>query len=95
MEYIPIIAVMKACKCLTNGYEVLLAHAMENSDNKMGLPYVEVGGEYVPNDVLGLPPLHQLEFQFDLIPGVGLIAKAPYRLAPTEIKEMLQCSRVS
>ncbi|GKB20316.1 putative reverse transcriptase domain-containing protein [Tanacetum coccineum] len=29
-----------------------------------------------------------LEFQIDLIPGVALVARAPYRLAPSEMKEL-------
>ncbi|GJS13819.1 putative reverse transcriptase domain-containing protein [Tanacetum coccineum] len=34
------------------------------------------------------PPTHQVEFQIDLIPGVALVARAPYRLAPYEMKEL-------
>nr|GEW23466.1 putative reverse transcriptase domain-containing protein [Tanacetum cinerariifolium] len=36
----------------------------------------------------GLPPVRQVEFQIDLIPGAALVARAPYRLAPSEIKEL-------
>nr|GEX89512.1 putative reverse transcriptase domain, ribonuclease H-like domain, aspartic peptidase domain protein [Tanacetum cinerariifolium] len=35
-----------------------------------------------------LPPTQQVEFQIDLIPGVAPVARAPYRLAPSEIKEL-------
>ncbi|GKF06003.1 putative reverse transcriptase domain-containing protein, partial [Tanacetum coccineum] len=38
-------------------------------------------------DLSGLPPTRQVEFQIDLVPGVALIARAPYRLAPSEMKE--------
>ncbi|GJS81040.1 putative reverse transcriptase domain-containing protein [Tanacetum coccineum] len=35
----------------------------------------------------GLPPTRQVEFQIDLIPGAAPVARAPYRLAPSEMKE--------
>ncbi|GJY80173.1 putative reverse transcriptase domain-containing protein [Tanacetum coccineum] len=38
-------------------------------------------------DLLGLPPTQKVEFQIDLIPGAASVARAPYRLAPSEIKE--------
>ncbi|GJX47276.1 hypothetical protein Tco_0272466 [Tanacetum coccineum] len=36
----------------------------------------------------GLPPTRQVEFQIDLIPGAAPVAQAPYRLAPSEMKEL-------
>nr|GEW85711.1 reverse transcriptase domain-containing protein [Tanacetum cinerariifolium] len=39
-------------------------------------------------DLLGLPPVHQEEFQIDLIPGAELVARTPYRLAPSEMQEL-------
>ncbi|GKG40999.1 hypothetical protein Tco_0470211, partial [Tanacetum coccineum] len=36
----------------------------------------------------GLPLTRQVEFQIDLIPGDAPVARAPYRLAPSEIKEL-------
>nr|GEZ75195.1 hypothetical protein [Tanacetum cinerariifolium] len=36
----------------------------------------------------GLPPPRQVEFQIDLVPRVAPIARAPYRLAPSEMKEL-------
>ncbi|GKA19043.1 putative reverse transcriptase domain-containing protein [Tanacetum coccineum] len=39
-------------------------------------------------DLPSLPPVRQVEFQIDLIPGATLIARAPYRLAPLEMQEL-------
>ncbi|GKB28761.1 putative reverse transcriptase domain-containing protein [Tanacetum coccineum] len=36
----------------------------------------------------GLPPTRQVEFQIDLVPGAAPVAQAPYRLAPSEMKEL-------
>ncbi|GKE67376.1 hypothetical protein Tco_1521537, partial [Tanacetum coccineum] len=41
-----------------------------------------------PEDLPGLPPTRQVEFQIDLIPGATPVAWAPYRLAPSEMKEL-------
>ncbi|GKA01661.1 putative reverse transcriptase domain-containing protein [Tanacetum coccineum] len=39
-------------------------------------------------DLSGLPPARPVEFQIDLIPGFAPVAQAPYRLAPSEMKEL-------
>ncbi|GJT87110.1 putative reverse transcriptase domain-containing protein [Tanacetum coccineum] len=44
--------------------------------------------EVFPKDLLGLSPPRQVEFRIDLIPGAALVARAPYRLAPSEMKEL-------
>nr|GEV00056.1 hypothetical protein [Tanacetum cinerariifolium] len=38
-------------------------------------------------DLLGLPPSRKVEFHIDLIPGAMPVAKSPYCLAPTKMKE--------
>ncbi|GJT77185.1 putative reverse transcriptase domain-containing protein [Tanacetum coccineum] len=39
-------------------------------------------------DLSGLSPTRQVEFQIDLIPGAASVAWTPYRLAPSEMKEL-------
>ncbi|GJW78654.1 putative reverse transcriptase domain-containing protein [Tanacetum coccineum] len=39
-------------------------------------------------DLPGLPPTRQVEFQIDLVPGDVPVARAPYRLAPSELQEL-------
>nr|GEY07999.1 putative reverse transcriptase domain-containing protein [Tanacetum cinerariifolium] len=46
------------------------------------------GGTLDANVMTGLPPTRQVEFQIDLIPGAAHVAQAPYRLAPSEMKEL-------
>ncbi|GJX49088.1 hypothetical protein Tco_0275933 [Tanacetum coccineum] len=40
-----------------------------------------------------LPHTRQVEFHIDLVPGAAPIARAPYRLAPSEMKELATTSR--
>ncbi|GJX29037.1 putative reverse transcriptase domain-containing protein [Tanacetum coccineum] len=38
-------------------------------------------------DLPGLPPTRLVEFQINLVPSVAPVARAPYRLAPSELQE--------
>ena len=39
-------------------------------------------------DLPGLPPDREVEFTIDLVPSIGPISKAPYRMVLTELKEL-------
>ena len=52
------------------------------------MPVVREFLKVVPEDLPGLPPDREIEFAIDLIPGTAPISKAPYRMAPTELKEL-------
>ncbi|GKA60881.1 putative reverse transcriptase domain-containing protein [Tanacetum coccineum] len=40
------------------------------------------------DDLSGLPPILEIEFRIELIPGATPVAKSPYRLAPSELEEL-------
>ncbi|GKG24885.1 hypothetical protein Tco_0395513, partial [Tanacetum coccineum] len=45
--------------------------------------------QYVfPEELPGIPPIRDVEFNIELIPGAEPIFKAPYRMAPIELKEL-------
>ncbi|GJW25372.1 putative reverse transcriptase domain-containing protein [Tanacetum coccineum] len=44
--------------------------------------------EVFPEELPGLPPPRQVEFQIDLVSGAAPVAHAPYRLAPSEMREL-------
>nr|GFA82896.1 putative reverse transcriptase domain-containing protein [Tanacetum cinerariifolium] len=46
--------------------------------------------EVFPEELPGLPSTRPVEFQIDLVPGAASIARAPYRLAPSEMKELAE-----
>nr|GFA88168.1 putative reverse transcriptase domain-containing protein [Tanacetum cinerariifolium] len=54
------------------------------------VPIVQEFPDVFPEDFPGLPPTRQVEFQIDLVPGAALVARAPYRLAPSEMKELAE-----
>ncbi|GJY08874.1 putative reverse transcriptase domain-containing protein [Tanacetum coccineum] len=54
------------------------------------VPIVQDFPDAFPEDLSGLPPTRQVEFQIDLIPGVAPVAQEPYRLAASEMKELVR-----
>nr|GFC99133.1 putative reverse transcriptase domain-containing protein [Tanacetum cinerariifolium] len=46
--------------------------------------------EVFPEDLPGLPPTRPVEFQIDLVLVVAPVAWAPYRLAPSEMKDLAE-----
>nr|GFC62850.1 putative reverse transcriptase domain-containing protein [Tanacetum cinerariifolium] len=41
-----------------------------------------------PDELPGIPPVHEVEFNIEFIPGSEPISKAPYRMALIELKEL-------
>ncbi|GJQ90268.1 putative reverse transcriptase domain-containing protein [Tanacetum coccineum] len=90
-----IISCTKAQKYVLQGCHVFLAHitVKETGDKSKkkqleDVPIVKNFPEVFPEDLPGLPPTRQVEFHIDLVPGAAPVARAPYRLAPSEMKEL-------
>nr|GEY50255.1 putative reverse transcriptase domain-containing protein [Tanacetum cinerariifolium] len=52
------------------------------------IPVVKEFPDIFPENLPGLPPIRQVEFQIDLIPGAAPVARTPYRLAPSQMQEL-------
>nr|GEX41086.1 reverse transcriptase domain-containing protein [Tanacetum cinerariifolium]GEX41582.1 reverse transcriptase domain-containing protein [Tanacetum cinerariifolium] len=90
-----IISCSKAQEYMAKGCQIFLAHisAKKEEDKLEGkqlkdIPIVRDFPEVLPENLPGLPPTRLVEFQIDLIPRAAPVARAPYRLAPFEIKEL-------
>ncbi|GJT56212.1 putative reverse transcriptase domain-containing protein [Tanacetum coccineum] len=57
-----------------------VGHARTNLDSNVVTVF--------PEDLSGLPPTRKVEFQIDLVPGAAPVARAPYQLAPSKMKEL-------
>ncbi|GKF00569.1 putative reverse transcriptase domain-containing protein [Tanacetum coccineum] len=81
-----LISCIKTERYISRGYQVVME---KKSDEKRleNIPVVREFLEVFPDDLPGLPPVLQVEFQIDLILGEALVARAPYRLAPSEMQE--------
>nr|GEX70617.1 putative reverse transcriptase domain-containing protein [Tanacetum cinerariifolium] len=62
----------------------------KKSDEKRleNIPVVREFPDVFPEELPGLHPVRQVEFQIDLIPGAAPMAHAPYRLAPSEMQDL-------
>ncbi|GJS03566.1 putative reverse transcriptase domain-containing protein [Tanacetum coccineum] len=68
--------------------ERLLMSAKANDKKQEEIVVVRDFPEVFPDDLSGLPPIREIEFQIKLIPGATPVAKYPYRLAPSELEEL-------
>nr|GFB27221.1 putative reverse transcriptase domain-containing protein [Tanacetum cinerariifolium] len=83
---------MKARKYLSRGCQAYMAHVIDTSFEKKSAKDVPVVNEFLdvfPKDLRGIPPKRQVDFRIDLIPGATPIAKTPYHLASSEMKELM------
>ncbi|GKB57108.1 putative reverse transcriptase domain-containing protein, partial [Tanacetum coccineum] len=90
-----IISCSKAQEYMAKGCQIFLAQifAKKEEDKSEGkqlkdVPIVRDFPEVFLEDLPSLPPTRLVEFQIDLIPGAAHVARAPYRLAPSEMKEL-------
>ncbi|GKG03479.1 hypothetical protein Tco_0311115, partial [Tanacetum coccineum] len=90
-----IILCTRTQKYIEKGCQVYLAQvtskkADDKSEEKRleDVSIVQEFPEVFPEDLPGLPPTRQVEFQIDLVPGAAPVARAPYRLAPAEMQEL-------
>ena len=90
-----VISCTKTQEYLLKGCPVFLASITRTDEEDKSerkqleeVPVVRDFPEVFPEDLPGLPPTRQVEFRIDLMPGAAPVARAPYRLAPSEMKEL-------
>ncbi|GJS90710.1 putative reverse transcriptase domain-containing protein [Tanacetum coccineum] len=90
-----IISYTKTQEYMLKGCLVFLANVntkeTEDKSKKKRLEDVPIVRDFPDvflEDLSGLPLTRQVEFQIDLIPGAAPVARVPYRLAPSEMKEL-------
>nr|GEU65383.1 hypothetical protein [Tanacetum cinerariifolium] len=85
-----VISCIKERKYIERGSQLFIAQVTEKVPAMEQLQDVLVirnFPEVFPDDLPGLPLPRQVEFKIELIPGVAPVARTPYRLAPSELKE--------
>ncbi|GKB57641.1 putative reverse transcriptase domain-containing protein [Tanacetum coccineum] len=86
-----VISCIKAYKYIEQGCHLFLAHVMKKKSKEKRLedvPVIHDFPEVFPEELPGLPPPRQIEFQINLVPRATPVARAPYRLALSEMKEL-------
>ena len=85
------ISALAAQRMLHKGCQGYLAYMVETGKEGTLVDEIPVVGEFpdvFPDDIVGLPPEREVEFTIDLIPGTEPISIPPYRMAPTELREL-------
>ncbi|KAF5788957.1 putative nucleotidyltransferase, Ribonuclease H [Helianthus annuus] len=83
---------VQATKYVLNGSRAYLAYVVNTQQGSPKLEDVEIVNEFsdiFPEELPGLPPEREVEFNIELNPGAKPVAKATYRLAPTEMRELM------
>ncbi|GJR68774.1 putative reverse transcriptase domain-containing protein [Tanacetum coccineum] len=62
--------------------------ARANEQKQKEIVVVRDFSKVFSDDLSGLPPIREIEFCIELIPGAIPVVKSPYRLAPSEIEEL-------
>ena len=82
---------LEAKRLLHKGCKAYLAHVLDKSSLEVTIESVPVVYEFsdvFPDDLPSLPPDRELEFEIELLPGSAPISIPPYRMTPTELKEL-------
>nr|GEW20490.1 hypothetical protein [Tanacetum cinerariifolium] len=86
-----VVSCIKVKKYVDRGSYLFVAQVFEKEPAERRLEDVPVickFSDVFPEDLPGLPPPRQVEFEIELVPGAAPVARAPYRLAPSEMKEL-------
>nr|XP_043619683.1 uncharacterized protein LOC122591483 [Erigeron canadensis] len=83
----------RAQRYLSHGCHAYLADIVDVEKKPLSIEDIPIVCEFAdvfPEDLPGIPPERKVEFSIDLIPVAIPIAKSPYRLAPSEMQEMMK-----
>nr|GEW43568.1 putative reverse transcriptase domain-containing protein [Tanacetum cinerariifolium] len=86
-----LISCIKTERYISMGCQVFIAQIMEKKYDEKGLedmPVVREFSKVFSEELPGLPPVRQVEFQIKLVPGAAPVAHATYRLAPSQMQEL-------
>ncbi|XP_070036587.1 uncharacterized protein [Nicotiana tomentosiformis] len=86
-----VVSFLKALQMVEKGCDTYLAYVWDVSIDTpivMSIPIVRDYSDVFPVDLLGMPPNRDIDFGIDLLPGTQPISIPPYRMVPTESKEL-------
>ncbi|KAG8493018.1 hypothetical protein CXB51_012657 [Gossypium anomalum] len=86
-----VISLMLARKYVRKGCKAFFAYVLDSKVTERKIESVPIVCEYpdvFPKELLGLPPIQEVEFGIELMPRMTPISIASYRMAPTELKEL-------
>ncbi|KAK8954132.1 hypothetical protein KSP39_PZI001653 [Platanthera zijinensis] len=86
-----LISAMKALSQIRKGSEAILVMVKGPPEEKKDITTIPVVCEFqelFPEELAGLPPKREIEFEINLEQGARPMAKSPYRMTPKELAEL-------
>ncbi|KAK8987271.1 hypothetical protein V6N11_027027 [Hibiscus sabdariffa] len=86
-----VVSILTADRMIRKGYEVFLATILNTKGSLSQIKEIRTVREFpdvFPEELHGLPPDRDVEFEIETYPGSAPVSMAPYRMAPKELKEL-------
>ena len=86
-----VISTMQARTFIRKGYETFLALILYSKRGQVDVEKIPIVREFpdvFPEELLGIPLEREVDLSIEIVPGTAPVCRAPYRMAPVELKEL-------
>ena len=86
-----VISTMQARRFIIKGYEAFLALILYSKKGKVDVEKIPIVREFLdvfPKELPGIPLKREVDLSIEIVPGIAPMSRAPYRMAPVELKEL-------
>ena len=86
-----VISAMQVRRLLRKGCEAFLALVLDYKRGQIELENILVVKDFsdvFPEELPGIPPVREVDLSIEILPGTTSTSRAPYRMDPTELKEL-------
>ena len=86
-----VISTMQARRFIIKGYEAFLALILYSKKGKVDVEKIPIVREFLdvfPKELPGIPLKREVDLSIEIVPGIAPVSRAPYRMAPVELKEL-------
>ena len=86
-----VISAMQARRFIRKGYEAFLALILDSKRGQVDVEKIPIVREFpdvFPEELPGIPIEREVDLSIEIVLGTAPMSRAPYRMAPTELKEL-------
>ena len=86
-----VISAMQARRFIRKGYEAFLALILDSKRGQVDVETIAVVREFsdvFSEELPSIPLERQMDLSIEIMPGTTPVSRAPYRMAPAELKEL-------
>ena len=86
-----VISAMHARRFMRKRCETFLALILDSKRGQLDvekIPVVREFSDVFPEELSGIPPEREVDLSIEIVPGTTPISRAPYRMVPSELKEL-------